>query len=203
MTGAYARVRKQFNVPIGKFEGIEEALTRIGGLTYMMEAGRRLTASAIDHGEKPSVITAILKYHNTEGMRQVVNDAMDVHGGRGICLGPSNYLARLYQSIPISITVEGANILTRSLIIFGQGAMRCHPHLIKEVNAASNPNYIESLNEFDQALFKHLGYAVCNGARSFLYGLTRSRLAPSPIKGANKRIFQAARKNECELFICF
>ncbi len=190
MTGAYARIRKQFNVPIGKFEGVEEALTRIAGLTYMMEAGRRLTASAIDHGEKPSVVTAILKYHNTEGMRQVINDAMDIHGGRGICMGPSNYLARPYQSIPISITVEGANILTRSLIIFGQGAMRCHPHLIEEVNAASNPNQQEGLQQFDQALFKHLGYAVRNGARSFLYGLTRSRLAPSPINGPTKGYFK-------------
>jgi len=190
MTGAYARVRKQFNVSIGKFEGVEEALTRIGGLTYMMEAGRRLTASAIDHGEKPSVVTAILKYHNTEGMRQVINDAMDVHGGRGICMGPSNYLARAYQSIPISITVEGANILTRSLIIFGQGAMRCHPHLIDEVNAASNPNQEEGLQQFDQALFKHLGYAVSNGARSFLYGLSRSRLAPSPTEGPTKGYFK-------------
>ncbi len=190
MTGAYAAVRKQFNVPIGKFEGVEEALTRIGGLTYMMEAGRRLTASAIDHGEKPSVVTAILKYHNTEGMRQVVNDAMDVHGGRGICIGPSNYLARAYQSIPISITVEGANILTRSLIIFGQGAMRCHPHLIEEVTAASLDNKEEGLRRFDQALFSHLGYAVCNGARSFLYGLTRSRLAPSPIDGPTRGYFK-------------
>ena len=190
MTGAYARIRKQFNVPIGKFEGVEEALTRIAGLTYMMEAGRRLTASAIDHGEKPSVVTAILKYHNTESMRQVINDAMDVHGGRGICMGPNNYLARAYQSIPISITVEGANILTRSLIIFGQGAMRCHPHLIEEVNAASNPNQEEGLNQFDQALFKHLGYAVRNGARSFLYGLTRSRLAPSPIQGSTQGYFK-------------
>ena len=190
MTGAYAAIRKQFNVPIGKFEGVEEALTRIGGITYMMEAGRRLTASAIDHGEKPSVVTAILKYHNTEGMRQVINDAMDVHGGRGICMGPSNYLARAYQAIPISITVEGANILTRSLIIFGQGAMRCHPHLIEEVTAASLDNKEEGLRRFDKALFKHLGYAVCNGARSFLYGLTRSRLAPSPINGPTRGYFK-------------
>ena len=190
MTGAYAAIRKQFNVPIGKFEGVEEALSRIGGLTYMMEAGRRLTASAIDHGEKPSVVTAILKYHNTEGMRQVINDAMDIHGGRGICMGPNNYLARSYQSIPITITVEGANILTRSLIIFGQGAMRCHPHLIAEVNAASNPNQEEGLEQFDQALFQHLGYAVCNGARSFLYGLSRSRLAPSPVKGPTRGYFK-------------
>ena len=190
MTGAYARVRTQFNVPIGKFEGVEEALARIGGLTYMMEAGRRLTASAIDHGEKPSVVTAILKYHNTEGMRQVINDAMDIHGGRGICMGPSNYLARAYQAIPISITVEGANILTRSLIIFGQGAMRCHPYLITELDAAANPDQEKGLQQFDQALCKHLGYTIANGARSFLYGVTRSRLAPSPVQGPTKGYFK-------------
>ncbi len=190
MTGAYSRIRKQFNVPIGKFEGIEEALARIGGLTYMMEAGRRLTASAIDHGEKPAVVTAILKYHNTEAMRQVINDAMDIHGGRAICMGPGNYLARLYQSIPISITVEGANILTRSLIIFGQGALRCHPHLIEEITAVSDPDQEQGLEQFDRALFKHLGYAVCNGARSFLYGLTRSRLAPAPVSGPTRGYFK-------------
>lgn len=190
MTGAYARIRNQFGIPIGKFEGVEEALCRIGGLTYMMEAGRRFTASAIDHGERPSVATAILKYHNTEGMRQVVNDAMDVHGGRGICLGPSNYLGRMYQSMPISITVEGANILVRSLIIFGQGAMRCHPYLVAELNAASNSDREAGLKEFDQALFEHLGYTVRNGARSFLYGLTRSWLAPSPERGPASRYFR-------------
>ena len=156
----------------------------------MMEAGRRLTASAIDHGEKPSVATAILKYHNTEGMRQVINDAMDVHGGRGICLGPVNYLGRIYQSMPISITVEGANILVRSLIIFGQGAMRCHPYLMTEINAASNPDQEAGLKEFDQAFFSHTGYAVRNGARSLLYGLARSRLAPCPVQGPTQKYFK-------------
>ncbi|MFT7674341.1 MAG: acyl-CoA dehydrogenase, partial [Gammaproteobacteria bacterium] len=118
-TGAYARIRKQFNTSIGKFEGVEEALARIGGLSYMMDAGRLLTLGALDNGEKPSVVTAILKYYNTEHMRTVLNDSMDIHGGRGICLGPSNYLGRAYQSIPVGITVEGANILTRTMIIFG------------------------------------------------------------------------------------
>ena len=202
MTGAYARVRRQFGIPIGKFEGVEEALSRIGGLTYMMEAGRRLTASAIDHGENPSVATAILKYHNTEGMRQVVNDAMDVHGGRGICLGPSNYLASVYQSMPISITVEGANILVRSLIIFGQGAMRCHPYLVTEMNAASNPDLKSGLEEFDRVLFRHLGYTVQNGARSFLYGLTRSRLAPSAVRGNTSKYFRClARMSASYAFV--
>ena len=190
MTGAYTRTRRQFGIPIGKFEGVEEALSRIGGLTYMMEAGRRLTASAIDRGEKPSVATAMLKYHNTESMRKVINDAMDVHGGRGICLGPSNYLAQIYQSMPMSITVEGSNILVRSLIIFGQGAMRCHPHLMAEINAASDPDQEAGLREFDQVLFRHLGYTVCNGARSFLYGVTRSRLAPCPVQGPTRGYFK-------------
>ncbi len=183
MTGAYARVRKQFHLPIGKFEGVEEALARIGGLTYMMDAGRLLSATMIDIGEKPSVVSAILKYHNTEAMRQVINDAMDVHGGRGICLGPSNYLARPYQAIPVSITVEGANILTRSMIIFGQGAMRCHPFLLREVSAASNANSAVAEWEFDAALFEHMGYTVKNKARSILYGLSGARLANSPVEG--------------------
>lgn len=190
MTGAYTRVRKQFGIPIGKFEGVQEALARIGGLTYMMEAGRRLTASAIDHGEKPSVATAMLKYHNTESMRRVINDAMDVHGGRGICLGPSNYLAQIYQSMPMSVTVEGANILVRSLIIFGQGAMRCHPYLMAEINSATDPDEEAGLKEFDQVLFRHMGYTVRNGARSFLYGVTRSRLAPSPVAGPTQGYFR-------------
>lgn len=190
MTGAYTRVRRQFGIPIGRFEGVQEALARIGGLTYMMEAGRRLTASAIDHGEKPSVATAMLKYHNTESMRQVINDAMDVHGGRGICLGPSNYLAQIYQSMPMSVTVEGANILVRSLIIFGQGAMRCHPYLMAEIHAATDPDEKAGLREFDQVLFRHMGYTVRNGARSFLYGLTRSRLAPSPVAGPAQGYFR-------------
>ncbi len=124
--GAYGRVRVQFKMPIGRFEGVEEALARIGGNTYMMDAARVMTAGAVDMGEKPSVISAIVKYHLTERGRQAINDAMDVHGGKGICMGPSNYLGRNYQHIPVSITVEGANILTRNMIIFGQGAIRCH-----------------------------------------------------------------------------
>ncbi len=181
-TGAYARIREQFNVPIGKFEGVEEALARIGGVTYMMDAARLLTASGLMLGEKPSVISAIVKYHLTEGARQVINDAMDVHGGRGICLGPSNYLARAYQQIPIAITVEGANILTRSMIIFGQGAMRCHPYLLQEITSASHPDPEIGGEEFDQALFSHFGFSFTNAARAFVYGLSR-RLAPAPVDG--------------------
>ncbi|MGH8711919.1 MAG: acyl-CoA dehydrogenase, partial [Burkholderiales bacterium] len=155
-TGAYSRVRVQFKTPIGKFEGVEEALARIGGNTYMMDAARVMTAGAVDLGEKPSVISAIVKYHLTERGRQVINDAMDVHGGKGICMGPGNYLARAYQQIPVGITVEGANILTRSMIIFGQGAIRCHPYVLQEIAAANNAETEKALREFDAALFGHI-----------------------------------------------
>ena len=190
MTGAYGRIRKQFNVSIGKFEGVEEALARIGGLAYLMDAARTLTTSAIDIGEKPSVVSAIIKYHNTEGMRQVTNDAMDIHGGRGICEGPSNYLARGYTSVPVAITVEGANILTRSMIIFGQGALRCHPHLVDEIEAASFPDRAAAKEDFDIALFKHLGYTLKNAARAFVFGLTGARLASKPVSGPTAKYFQ-------------
>jgi len=183
LTGAYARIRKQFKTSIGKFEGVEEALARIGGLAYMMEAGRLLTVSALDSGEKPSVVTAILKYHNTEKMRQVINDSMDIHGGRGICMGPSNYLARAYQALPVGITVEGANILTRSMIIFGQGAIRCHPYLVKEMDAATMEDQIAGQQAFDSALVGHIGYFVTNVCRAFVYGISGSHLAESPLPG--------------------
>ncbi len=179
-TGAYARVRKQFNTSIGRFEGVEEALARIGGLAYMMEAGRLLTLSGLDSGEKPSVITAILKCFNTEFMRRVVNDSMDVHGGRGICMGPSNYIARAYQTLPVGITVEGANILTRSMIIFGQGAIRCHPFLVREMEAATMENGAAADLAFDRALRGHAEYFVANFCRAVIYGLSGSHAAPSP-----------------------
>ena len=182
-TGAYAHVRKQFNTSIGKFEGVEEALARIGGLAYMMDAGRMLTLSALDSGEKPSIITAILKCYNTEHMRDVINDAMDVHGGRGICMGPSNYIGRAYQSIPVGITVEGANILTRSMIIFGQGAIRCHPYLVSEMEAAGMTPGPAAEAAFDRALRGHAEYFITNYCRAFIYGLSASHLAPSPYPG--------------------
>jgi acyl-CoA dehydrogenase len=183
VSGAYARIRKQFKTSIGKFEGVEESLARIGGLAYMMEAGRLLTVSALDSGEKPSVITAILKYHNTEKMRQVINDSMDIHGGRGICMGPSNYIGRAYQAVPVGITVEGANILTRSMIIFGQGAIRCHPYLVKEMDAAMQIDQVVGQRAFDTALTGHIGYFVTNLCRAFIYGISGSHLAESPLPG--------------------
>ncbi|HKX53475.1 MAG TPA: acyl-CoA dehydrogenase [Nitrosospira sp.] len=179
-TGAYSRVRVQFKQPIGFFEGVEEALARIGGHTYMMDAARMMTAGAVDLGEKPSVISAIVKYHLTERGRQVINDAMDVHGGKGICLGPGNYLGRNYQQIPVSITVEGANILTRNMIIFGQGALRCHPYLLKEIRAASDSDTKRGLVEFDKALAGHFVFTVGNGLRSLMHGLTGGTLAKAP-----------------------
>ena len=182
-TGAYAYLRKQFNTSIGKFEGVEEALARIGGMAYMMDAGRLLTLSALDSGEKPSIITAILKCYNTEHMRDVINDSMDIHGGRGICMGPSNYIGRAYQSIPVGITVEGANILTRSMIIFGQGAIRCHPFLVREMEAASMPASAAADEAFDQALRGHAEYFLTNYCRAFIYGISASHLAPSPYAG--------------------
>ncbi len=189
-TGAYAAVRRQFNLPIGRFEGVEEALARIAGLTYQMDAARKLTLAALEIGESPSVISAIIKYHLTERYRRLINDAMDVQGGSGIMLGPSNLIARAYQALPIAITVEGANILTRSMIIFGQGAMRCHPWLLKEFNAAQNPDRARALAEFDHAVFGHLGFLIGNIARSLFLGLTRGHLSAVPVKGRTRRYFQ-------------
>lgn len=179
-TGSYARIRRQFRVPIGKFEGVDEALGRIAGYTYRMDAARVMTAGAIDQGSKPSVLSAILKYHCTEGMRQVINDAMDVHAGRGVIMGPRNYLARTYQGVPIGITVEGANILTRSMIIFGQGAIRCHPYLLTEMEAAGDSNASRGAKNFDKALFSHIGFTISNAVRAFVTGLTGGHLILAP-----------------------
>ncbi|WP_082085563.1 acyl-CoA dehydrogenase [Magnetospira sp. QH-2] len=170
-SASYAQVREQFGLPIGKFEGIRERLERIGGLTYAMEATRRLTVGAVDSGEKPSVASAIAKASLTEAMRVTLNDAMDIQGGAAICRGPRNILARAYASIPIGITVEGANILTRSLIVFGQGAMRCHPYLRAELEALQS----RDTQAFDRALFGHLNHMVRNGTRAFMLALAPGR----------------------------
>ncbi|NHA14865.1 acyl-CoA dehydrogenase [Thioalkalivibrio sp. XN279] len=183
MTGAYARVRRQFKIPIGRFEGIEEPLARIAGVTYRMDAARILTATALALGGKPSVLSAILKYNNTEGMRQAINDAMDVHAGRAVCLGPKNYLAQTYQTVPVAITVEGANILTRSMIIFGQGAIRCHPYVLKEMLAAADTDESAGLKAFDEAFFGHAGFTISNLVRSFVLALTGARFVKAPDLG--------------------
>jgi acyl-CoA dehydrogenase len=171
-TSAYALVRKQFDLPIGRFEGIEEPLARIGGLAYLMNAARALTCAAVDAGERPAVISAIVKAYLTEGMRAALVDAMDVRAGAGICRGPRNPLARGYMSAPIAITVEGANILTRSLIIYGQGAIRCHPFVLKEMRAAA----AKDVAAFDEAFFGHLGFVLRNVARLALPGLAGGRV---------------------------
>lgn len=189
-TGAYSRIRRQFKVPIGKMEGIEEALARIGGNAYLMDAVTTLSTGAIDLGEKPSVVSAISKYHLTEKMRSSIIDAMDIHGGKGICMGPNNYLARGYQGAPIAITVEGANILTRSLIIYGQGAIRCHPYILAELKAAGEDNSEKALNDFDHALFGHIGFSLSNISRSLWCSLTSARFLPSPYSDQTKQYYQ-------------
>ncbi len=185
-TGAYARVRSQFKTPIGKLEGVEEALGRIAANCYMMEAVRVMTAGAVDLGEKPAVISAIAKYHMTERVRKIVDDAMDIHGGKGICLGPNNWVGRGYQVIPVGITVEGANILTRTLIIFGQGAIRCHPYVLREMRAAKEMTGAAASIEFDDAFTSHIGHTLSNGVRAFVHGLTSSRLGQVPRNGAEE-----------------
>ena len=191
-TGGYARVRTQFKTPIGKFEGIEEALTRMGGNLYMMDSARMMTAAAVDLGEKPAVISGIAKLHITERARQVVNDAMDIVGGKGICMGPSNFLGAAYMQVPVAITVEGANILTRSLIVFGQGAIRCHPYVLKEMEATRERDRAKASADFDAALFGHIRFALANMARAFVMGLTGSHFVgvPGGVAAETRRYYQ-------------
>lgn len=182
-TGAYAAVRKQFRMPIGKLEGVQEVLANIGGFTYLSEATRRMTTSAIDQKIKPSLVSAITKYHLTELARKALNHALDVHAGKAIQFGPKNYIGLVHDAMPTSITVEGANILTRNLIIFGQGALRCHPYIRHEMQAAQETNEQSSLKKFDQLIFAHFGYALSNFVRAFSYGLTGGKLIIAPRRG--------------------
>lgn len=178
-TGAYGRIRRQFNTSIGQFEGVKEATARIAGLTYTIEAMRQMVCSGLEECSPP-VVSAIAKYHMTEMMRTVVNDAMDVHGGRAIQMGPRNYLATAYQAVPIAITVEGANILTRSLMIFGQGAVRCHPYVLKEMEAAQNPDAKAGLREFDDVFWRHIKYSISRTLRALTLGLIGGRFSRHP-----------------------
>lgn len=180
VTGAYARVRRQFKLPISQFEGIREALARLAGNTYAMDGARLTTLAALDQGHKPAVISAIVKYNLTDRARQVVNDAMDVHGGAALSLGPRNPLGPYHSYPQMGITVEGHNILTRNLITFGQGAIRCHPYLLKELQAASNLDPKAARREFDKALMAHMGFTVNNKARAFLHGLTCGTFIAAP-----------------------
>ncbi|MEZ8390628.1 acyl-CoA dehydrogenase FadE [Vibrio splendidus] len=187
-TGAYARIRRQFKQPIGRMEGVEEPLARLAGNAYVMDAASNLTVAGIDLGEKPSVISAIVKYHCTHRGQRSIIDAMDIVGGKGICLGPSNFLARSYQGAPIAITVEGANILTRSMIIYGQGAIRCHPYVLNEMEAAYSESS-DALDKFDSALAGHVSFTMSNLVRSLWFGLTDGRGSdtPTPSNKANKQ----------------
>lgn len=164
--GCYARVRTQFGIPVGQFEGVQEKLGRLAANAYLVEAARRFTCAGLDMGHKPAVVSAIMKLHATERMRQSVNDAMDIHGGKAVIDGPRNYLGGLYRALPVGITVEGANILTRSLIVFGQGAIRAHPYLMREVRALADSDEEAGMQAFDDIVWKHLGHAVCNGLRA-------------------------------------
>lgn len=190
LTGAYARLRRQFNLSIGNFEGIEEALARIAGYAYQLEATRVMTAGAVDLHIKPSVVSAIAKYHMTENSRKVIQDAMDVHGGRGLILGESNYLASAYVSTPIAITVEGANILTRNLIIFGQGAIRCHPFILREMQAAMHTDNEEGLRTFDSLIFRHIGYTISNVVRTLSLSLTGALVTRAPVHDETARYYR-------------
>ncbi|CNE62754.1 acyl-CoA dehydrogenase FadE [Yersinia nurmii] len=193
--GAYAYIRRQFKISIGKMEGIEEPLARIAGNAYVMDAAATLITSGIMLGEKPAVLSAIVKYHCTHRGQRAVMDAMDIAGGKGICLGESNFVARSYQGAPIGITVEGANILTRSMIIFGQGAIRCHPYVLAEMAAAQS----NDVNAFDSALFGHLGHVGSNKVRSFWLGLTNGRTSHAPVSDSTRRYYQQLNRLSANL----
>jgi acyl-CoA dehydrogenase len=193
-TGQYSQIREQFNVPISAFEGIQEAMARIGGNAWLMDSARILTANAVDLGEKPSVLSAILKYHLTERGRDCISHAMDVHGGKAIIMGPNNYLGRSWQGAPIFITVEGANILSRNLMIFGQGAIRCHPYVLKEMALASREDKAQALLEFDELLLEHIGFAVSNAASSLLLGLGLDQLDEVPGDNVSRPYFRALNR---------
>lgn len=182
-TGMYARVREQFGIPVGKFEGVQEKLASLAGNAYLVEAARRLTCAALNQGVKPAVVSGIMKYHATERMRISVNDAMDVHAGRAVIDGPSNYLGALYRAVPIAITVEGANILTRNLIIFGQGAIRAHPYLMPEILALGNPDEERGMEVFHDVFWRHLRHTGMNTLRAIGRAWSGGVLAPSPVSG--------------------
>jgi len=201
-TGSYARIRKQFGLSIGRFEGVQEALARIAGNAYTISALSEASAAAVARGELPAVPSTISKYHCTEMGRQVAQDAMDIHGGKGIILGPKNYLGRAWQASPIAITVEGANIMTRSLMIFGQGAILCHPWVLKEMKAATLEDEDERLREFDRNLFGHIGFAISNAVRSLWFGLTGARFGKAPGDAYTRRFYRKLNRYSAALALC-
>jgi acyl-CoA dehydrogenase len=189
-TGSYAYTREQFGRTISQFEGVQEALEPIAGYTYMMDAARLLTSGMLDRGVRPSVPSAVLKYRNTDLMREVINHAMDVVAGRGVITGPRNFLARAYQAVPIGITVEGANILTRSLMIFGQGSIRCHPFIVEEIEAAGMEDEDKAAKKFDGIFYRHLAHTTRNALRALLLGLTRGWAESVPRQGNIKSSYR-------------
>ncbi|MGH8072965.1 MAG: acyl-CoA dehydrogenase [Lysobacter sp.] len=201
-TGAYARIRKQFGLSIGRFEGVQEALARIAGNAYTISALSEASAAAVTRGELPAVPSTISKYHCTELGRQVAQDAMDIHGGKGIILGPKNYLGRAWQASPIAITVEGANIMTRSLMIFGQGAILCHPWVLKEMKATTLEDEGERLREFDRNLFGHIGFAISNAVRALWFGLTGAQFGKAPGDAYTRRYYRKLNRYSAALALC-
>jgi acyl-CoA dehydrogenase len=188
--GAYARIREQFGISISKFEGIEEPLARIAGTAYLLDAARRLTCAALNAGHHPAVISGIMKLQATERMRIAVDDAMDIHGGKAVIDGPQNYLGNLYRAVPVGITVEGANILTRNLIVFGQGAIRAHPYLLDEMNALRDDDRERGLEAFDRAFWKHVGHTFANLFRAWGRNWTFGLFAPAPDAGEATRFYR-------------
>ncbi|MGL5320870.1 MAG: acyl-CoA dehydrogenase, partial [Aeromonas veronii] len=200
--GAYSYVRKQFGMSIGKFEGVQEALARIGGLTYQLEGARRMTAGSLDLGQAPAIVTAISKYHMTEMARQIMDDSMDIHAGRAIQLGPKNYTGYAYMGIPVAITVEGANILTRNLMIFGQGATRCHPYVFAELEAAADTDVERGLEKFDALLMKHIAFGAGNFFGSLFQGLTLGQFNSAPVAGETARYYKQLSRMSKGLALC-
>ncbi|KRR24568.1 acyl-CoA dehydrogenase [Bradyrhizobium retamae] len=201
-TGAYARIREQFGISIGKFEGIEEPLARIAGTAYLLDAARRLTCAALNQGHHPAIISGIMKLHATERMRIVIDDAMDIHGGKAVIDGPQNYMGSLYRAVPVGITVEGANILTRNLIVFGQGAIRAHPFLLDEMNALGEADRPKGLEAFDKAFWRHVGHSFKTMFRAWGRSWTFGLFAPAPDAGEATRFYRQLSRYSAGFALC-
>src|SRR5437660_826827 len=201
-TGAYARIREQFGISIGKFEGIEEPLARIAGTAYLLDAARRLTCAALNQGHHPAVISGIMKLQATERMRTAIDDAMDIHGGKAVIDGPQNYMGSLYRSVPVGITVEGANILTRNLIVFGQGAIRAHPYMLEEMNALGEPDRAKGLEAFDTAFWKHVGHSFATLFRAWGRSWSFGAFAPAPDAGDATHFYRQLSRYSSAFALC-
>ncbi|WP_407150886.1 acyl-CoA dehydrogenase [Bradyrhizobium sp. ORS 86] len=201
-SGAYARIREQFGISISKFEGIEEPLARIAATAYLLDAARRLTCAALNQGHHPAVISGIMKLHATERMRIAIDDAMDIHGGKAVIDGPQNYLGQLHRSVPVGITVEGANILTRNLIVFGQGAIRAHPYLLQEMNALGEPDRDKGLTAFDAAFWKHVGHSFATLFRAWGRSWTGGLFAPAPDAGEATEFYRQLSRYSSAFALC-